>query len=233
MVVIFDKNFVEFAELKYDAEKKNDRIAQYKLAKRYAAGRSVNCQQRAFELFQKASRNGLTDAMYETGRCYEFGIGTEKKINWAVCEYKQAAANVIADVWEQPRAQVCATADEIRNYFCGVPDPEAAEAMAKEKPKTFADYLEAAENGDARAQLIVGNLYYAGNLELKKDRKKAVEWWKRSAENGNDDALERLGKYYLYIRQKEKAVIWLRKYAKARLDWRDEYLYGYRLFDRE
>ena len=234
MEVKLSKEVVEFAKLKKDVLKKNDKIAQFKLAKIYSSWKTDEYKVKAYELYKKSAANGLTDAMYALGKCYEFGIGVKKDITSAICWYMQTDDNILGDVWEKPSIEADAEETHLHEYFNNPSYQKIIDAMIDEREreenlKTFDDYLEAAQNGDEKAQYAVGNIYSVGNLEVDKDEEKAVYWWEQSAENGNDDAMKRLGEYYKKSRQKEKAVIWYRKYAKSRLVWRDKYLYGYSL----
>jgi len=54
-------------------------------------------------------------------------------------------------------------------------------------------YRKAAEQGYARAQNNLGNLYYNGE-GVAKDEVEAVKWFRKAAEQGHADAKERLKK---------------------------------------
>ena len=57
-------------------------------------------------------------------------------------------------------------------------------------------YKEAAEQGDAIAEFLVGSSYQRGS-GVKKDINQAVEWYRKAARKGNkqaQDSLKRLGK---------------------------------------
>ena len=57
-------------------------------------------------------------------------------------------------------------------------------------------FIEAAEQGDAEAQYQVGYSYYVGKNGINKDYDKAVEWFRKSADQGNPNAQRRLGVCY-------------------------------------
>ncbi|MBR6902145.1 MAG: sel1 repeat family protein, partial [Synergistaceae bacterium] len=52
-------------------------------------------------------------------------------------------------------------------------------------------YKKAADNGDAIAQYNIGSLYENG-LGVKKNYKKAIEWYEKAAAQGHKDAQARL-----------------------------------------
>ena len=57
--------------------------------------------------------------------------------------------------------------------------------------------MTAAEKGDARAQCYIGLMYRDGSSTLARDPEKSLYWIKKSAEQGNEIAIEELGyKYY-------------------------------------
>ncbi|RIB20948.1 hypothetical protein C2G38_2244237 [Gigaspora rosea] len=76
--------------------------------------------------------------------------------------------------------------------------------------------LKPAEEGNALAQLLVGNCYYNG---IHNDKKKAFDWYLKSAENGNANAQLMIGNFYRYgigisVNQR-KAFKWYLKSAEG------------------
>ena len=53
-----------------------------------------------------------------------------------------------------------------------------------------------AKRGDAKAQNEVGLWYYEGRHQLGRDYKEALQWWSRSAEQGNPQAIGNMGLCY-------------------------------------
>lgn len=93
----------------------------------------------------------------------------------------------------------------------------------KEYKKAFPYLLNAANNGYASAQVIIGAMYQY-QLGVDKDLNAAFNWYKKSAENGNIEGQCYLG--YCYIegngvpKDESKAIYWIEKaanqgYAKA------------------
>lgn len=65
------------------------------------------------------------------------------------------------------------------------------------KDEIETDYLSQAEAGDANAQYKLGKQYYSG-INQDQDYKKAFLWFKKSAEQGNIDALYNSGLCYYF-----------------------------------
>ena len=99
----------------------------------------------------------------------------------------------------------------------------------------FSEVKKNAEQGDAIAQLNLGNIYYYGEGTLT-DQKQAFYWYKKSAEQGNAEAQYNLGTLYFNgegtLKDKKQTAFWIRKsyengLEKAKEFWDDEELYKY------
>ena len=77
--------------------------------------------------------------------------------------------------------------------------------------------LPLAEQGDATAQALVGNMYGRG-LGVTYDRTEAVRWWRKAAEQGDASAEEELGTKFFFgdgvQRDHSEAAKWFRKAAE-------------------
>src|SRR4051794_21364748 len=63
--------------------------------------------------------------------------------------------------------------------------------------KDFERIKLAAEKGDASAQNTLGNFYADGNvIDESIDKQKAFSWWQKAAENGNFNAMYKVGASY-------------------------------------
>lgn len=58
------------------------------------------------------------------------------------------------------------------------------------------DIMALAKGGDAKAQNEVGLWYYEGRHQLDRDYKEALQWWSRSAQQGNPQAIGNMGLCY-------------------------------------
>lgn len=77
-------------------------------------------------------------------------------------------------------------------------------------------YRKGAEQGDADAQLLLGNMYAAGT-GVAKDDVEAVQWYRKAADQGNAAAQNNLGRMYEdgrgVAKDDSQAVQWYRKAA--------------------
>ncbi|MDM8548953.1 tetratricopeptide repeat protein [Desulfobacterales bacterium HSG2] len=87
----------------------------------------------------------------------------------------------------------------------------SADSDIPEEEKTFKWYLKAAEQGDAKAQFILGKKYSDGD-EVKADQQKAFKWYSKAAEQGHAKAQFELGEVYSEKDDKKNAFEW---YSKA------------------
>lgn len=77
-------------------------------------------------------------------------------------------------------------------------------------------HLKAAEQGDAKAQNSLGDLYIY-NKSVQQDYEKAAQWYRKAADQGNSDAQGSLGRLYFYgkgvTQDDQLAAQWYRKAA--------------------
>jgi hypothetical protein len=88
----------------------------------------------------------------------------------------------------------------------------------KDSGKSFEEYLSLAKQGDAEAQLHLGNMYKKGK-GVPKDYKEAVRWYRKAAEQGEAVAQYKLGEMYysgygVPEYDLKEAVRWYRKAAE-------------------
>ena len=97
----------------------------------------------------------------------------------------------------------------------------ANETLAYAEPTDYAKSLmEKAEKGDAEAQLLLGAKYFLGQEGLPQDYTKGLEWYEKSALQGDVVAQYGLGFMYMvgqYVRQDYiKARHWFEKSAQQK-----------------
>ena len=88
----------------------------------------------------------------------------------------------------------------------------------KDSDKSFGEYSSLAKQGDAEAQLHLGNMYKKGK-GVPKDYKEAVRWYRKAAEQGEAVAQYKLGEMYysgygVPEYDLKEAVRWYRKAAE-------------------
>ncbi|TYP94265.1 MULTISPECIES: toll/interleukin-1 receptor domain-containing protein [Nitrosomonas] len=92
---------------------------------------------------------------------------------------------------------------------------------------TISELMEAAEQGDAEAQNILG-LMYASGRGVAKNEAKAVEWYRKAAEQGNATAQNSLGVMYEegrgVVQDDTIAMEWYRKAAEQGDAWAQTYI---------
>lgn len=102
-----------------------------------------------------------------------------------IAELKAAIASKDGDI----KAQLMEKAME-RQQAVAEKDAEIAKLKAD-----FTSRIKAAEQGLARAQYGMGESYYSGE-GVAEDKEKAKEWFRKAAENGNEEAAEALKKHF-------------------------------------
>ena len=128
---------------------------------------------KAFTLLKKAAASDYVDAMYELAVCYDCGRGIKadggKAFNW----YKKAA----------DAGHVDALVMVGRHYLS---DEE------KDEEKAIECFLQAEEQGNPKAMYSLGYCYERG-LGVEEDGELALEWYRKAAESGDKDALDKIG----------------------------------------
>lgn len=185
----------------------------FDMAAAYASGNGVTADaSRARRSMERAAELGYPAAMRGLGRYNETGFGGPMDGKAAEKWYQQAAK----------QGEVDAYADIARMYIAGeavAPDPtkanfyiekglESGSIKAKylkaatlvDNPATQSEALrylgEAAKEGDADAQQLLGRLYNEGK-GITKDPQKALEWARAAAENGSVTAKRDIANYLL------------------------------------
>ncbi len=91
----------------------------------------------------------------------------------------------------------------------------------KDYRTAFTGFKKLAEQGDAMAQLILGQMYRNGR-SVPKDDQQAVVWYRKAAEQGDAMAQYNLGVMYSFgegvPKNDQQAVAWYRKAAEQGLD---------------
>lgn len=81
---------------------------------------------------------------------------------------------------------------------------------------SFKKQFHLAKQGNALSQSLVGNDFLFGWSGVRKNKKKAIYWLTKAAQQGNAENQYHLGQMYCkkYLRDKEKAIYWLTKAAR-------------------
>ncbi|MDR2709289.1 MAG: sel1 repeat family protein [Elusimicrobiota bacterium] len=134
----------------------------------------INNFEEAFEWYQKAADLGYAEAQYYLGEMYMSGQGVRQNSKLAIKWYQKAAD---------------------QKYF------EAQFALAdfyynnQEFKKAFEIYKRLAEEGNAGAQKILGDMYYSG-IGVKQNFSSAFMWYEKASLQSLPEALFSLGIMY-------------------------------------
>ncbi|EXX63649.1 uncharacterized protein OCT59_007104 [Rhizophagus irregularis] len=164
-------------ELYQQAANLGNSNAQYNLALMYQNGKGVNKDyNKAFELFKQSAEGGNSDGIMMLGYCYNDGIGTNVNKKKAFKSYKKAAN--LGNSLAQYNLAI------MYEYGIGV---------KKDYSEAFELYHKAATLENSLAQYSVAVMYEHGKgIEI--DLNQAIYWYEKSAEQGYQDAQNKLEK---------------------------------------
>lgn len=222
-----------------------DPSCQYNLGLCYLKGEGVTINKnKGAELIKSAAQDGMPAAQSKMGALYRDGIGVISDIQNAVYWWQQAAAQDYPDA--QVNLGVCyangwgvdknlSTAKYWWEKAATKGDKVAISNLSKleiahedvenDKPtesslcsqNIFQKNIDAAKEGNADAEYIIGRCYHRGECVEKNDSL-AFEWYQKSANKGNTKAQTCLGACYelgLGVKQNYPlAVMWYKKAAE-------------------
>ena len=160
------------------AAEQNYAPAQNNLGASYENGRGVpKDDQQAIAWYRKAAEQNYAPAQSNLGVMYQNGQGVRKDEQQAIAWYRKAA--------DQGLALALNNLDE--DAEAAVNRNDFATAIRIMRPL--------ADQGNARAQRLLGMMYNAG-WGVPKDDAEAVKWFRRAANQGDGDAQASLGAEY-------------------------------------
>lgn len=251
-IIFTHKNYyrMSLAELTKYA-RKNDPKAQTALGCRYDKGVGVaEDPKTAFNLYQKAAKQGNTAAMYKIAYLYAEGRGVEQSFDKArewyqkMLELEPDSSDAVYGVcWSYIKQESYANAMP----FCkqavdkGAVEGESAVAWLLEKgvegqegkAQAMELYSNAAEKGSSSAMLNLAAAYVTGD-GVKKDVAKGLELYRKAAEAGEAAAQGYLGHVYIigavggYVvgRDYKKALAYIEQGIEKQ-DMQAQYLMGW------
>ena len=190
-------------------------IGQFRLANFYYFGQGVEKDYaEAVRWYTKAAEQGDELAMYNLGVCYQYGDGVPKDLSMARQWYQKAADKGHSGAkkpMEEIAKEEAETADAAALYNKG--DEYYNQSNYTEAVKY---YRQAAEKGNADAQLQLGYCYETGK-GLAENATEAFKWYRKAAEQGNRIAQSNLSNCYKngigITKDYNEAVKWARKSA--------------------
>ena len=203
-------------ELKYlmklwqRATDSNDTNAQFYLACCFVKSGKNSTQKKTFAFFKKLAnqerRTALqTDAQYMLAYCYENGYGITKSYKQACKWYEKAYINANNDIYEALEEKINRELDAVLDK------PDNSEITSE----LFDCITESAKCGDVDSQKYLIELYQFGGGCIEANDEKVAYWAERAAENGDSQAMCKIGNMYLNgrgVKQNcKKALYWLEK----------------------
>ena len=134
---------------------------------------------KAFEWYRKAANAGVPAGYYNVGVCYEIGMGNSGNINEAFNHFEKSAELGLS----QGLYKLASL------YFTG-------QGTEKNEPWGVELLSRAAAKGHAAAANDLGVIYFEGTFGQTKDANKAFDWFSRSANLGNGEAMKNLAIFY-------------------------------------
>jgi len=157
------------------AAKQGDKEAQYRLRKQYEGGYGVSKSDvEAAQWYLKAAEQGHKQAQFKIGSMLDMGVAVKshlKSVEW----FKLAADQGDAE------AQLALGF----KYFDG-------REIRKNPTETARLWKLSAEQGFDMAQFFWGQLLESGRCGVRKNKKEAIKWFKKAAEQGHADAKAKL-----------------------------------------
>ena len=142
--------------------------------------------EKAFSLYRRAAEMGNPGAQLSLSTCYLIGKGTE--IN------PEAAIHWL----EKAREQECPENEGMMETFIGLLFWVGLDIFASgersglhDEEKGYMLIEKAAQLNNAQAQAVMGSFYLNGN-HVEQDFEKAMEWFRKGAENGDENAVNSL-----------------------------------------
>ncbi len=219
----YSPEFKRFIDLLQRAAKPENTKAQYDLARVFLKCESRELQKKAFSTFKRLANQNYTtvqtDAQFMMAVCYENGYGIARSYPRAIRWYKNAEDNIGNDLANNPDPVWDKVYKEFKETFEDFPDIDEAlnNSLCGETPEEFNCILESAEAGDADSQAYLMKLYEFGGGYTEADKNEYAYWAEKAAENGNTEAMEKIGRMYYYgkvLKQDYKsALYWLEKAA--------------------
>jgi len=217
--------------------------SQYLLGKMYLLGLGVPQDlQEANSWLHLAAKKGHPEANFDLGEMYLFGRGVSQDYDKAIPRLSNARrlgdeeawlweggetktifghkffGEGLEEIFAQEYAEAESFLDKISRWFRGEKKKNLAEEIRKERKARLDQLKEAAAQGDAEAQLALGEIYLLGGWDHPQEYLEANHWFQKSAKQGNAKAQFLLGKmYYLglgFSQDPKEAAGWFLEAAK-------------------
>ena len=201
--------------------------AQFNLAYMYEQGLATDSPDysQAFYWYKRAAEQGKASAQYNVGYYYKKGRGISQNLSEAYKWYKRAADQGHQNAIDELKKNLKSNENQINKN-----------KSDSSNISSLNDLITAAQNGDIRAQVQLGDCYYSGigfykGEIVEKNYEKAVFWFLKAARQG--DARAQFNLAFMYeqglgvdSQNYDQAFYWYKKAAEQG-DERAQYNVGY------
>ena len=149
----------------------DDAQALYELGRVHQTRRAFRDDRRAYDLFRRAALRGNADAQLQAGRALERGIGTSQNYREAFLLYEQAAKSGHA------------AGQNAYGVFL-----KKGLGTRRDDVKALEWLMKAAQGGSPEAHFHIGEMHEQGRAGLPRSRTAAVEWYRKGAALGSEEA---------------------------------------------
>jgi hypothetical protein len=149
----------------------DDAQALYELGRVHQTRRAYRDDRRAYDLFRRAALRGNADAQVQAGRALERGIGTSQNYREAFLLYEQAAKSGHA------------AGQNAYGVFL-----KKGLGTRRDDVKALEWLMKAAQGGSPEAHFHIGEMHEQGRAGLPRSRAAAVEWYRKGAALGSEEA---------------------------------------------
>ena len=215
----------------------DDAKTQYELGIWHEKGMGgVKDNKEAVKWYTKSAEQGYVKAAFDLSRCYENGKGVPRDKNeakkWFIKGVDSGDENELLRILHsidpcssketnEKRFFLYRRLAELGNaeaqyeygwsYECG-------ESVAKDEKEALKWYMKAAEQGNVKAQIQLGNHYNNSSDDKEETKKEAFKWYMKAAEQGDRFAQYSIGEYYErgfgVLIDEQEAVKWYTKAAE-------------------
>jgi TPR repeat protein len=171
--------------------------------------------EKAAAWFRKAADQGYQVAEMELGQLYAQGFGVKQDKEQALFWLRKASdqGGLLGPMAKQ-------LTSILQNNPAAMPPVVPSARLSPTILSAMANIRRDAERGDATSQRALGDFYairgFAGSTD---DAQQAMAWWRKAADQGNTQAMNKLGVAYLLgkfvPRDAEQSASWVRRAAET------------------
>jgi len=201
------ENKTEAVKWYRQAAEQGHAVAQYMLGLCYYKGEGVlENEAEAVKWFRKSAEQGQVNAQYILGECYRLGTG--------ITEDNEEATKWLSKASEQGHKKAIEQLQRIEDAVAAASARAGVRAAREtENEQKAEEVLALAIAGNAVAQYIIG-MYYTIGKGVPQNAIEAAKWFRRAADQGDEDAQYQLGMCYYkgegVSKNNAEATRWLR-----------------------